>query len=178
LKYFTNDTSNDIIKEDAGNDDTERVTMENGVHVPKNKKTGDLGGPVGEAVEASESESGSDKPAVKGYSASGANPDIPSFTKKALDRHWGGGGKSDHSKQYPGFDRDGYAQRALELAQMPIGEDIDGYKTPDGSIVRYDKVNNDFVKAYLNGISSMYKPKGEEEYFKRAMKREGGTRND
>jgi hypothetical protein len=154
------------------------VTLKNGVHVPKDKETGNLEGPVGEAVEAEseESESGGGKPAVKGYSASGANPDIPSFTKKALDRHWGG--KRDHSKQYPGLDKDGYAKRALELAKMPIGGDIDGYKTPDGSIVRYDKVNNDFVKAYPKGISSMYKPDDKEKYFKRAMKREGGTRND
>jgi hypothetical protein len=110
------------------------------------------------------------------YSASGANPSIPDMTPVSLDKHWGG--SSDHSYQYPELDKAGYAKRAAELVRSPIGGDIDGYKSRDGAIVRYDKATNDFAKGYDTGVASMYKPNDGAEYFKRAMKREGGTQDD
>jgi hypothetical protein len=109
-------------------------------------------------------------------SATGANPDVPGFTVKGLSKHWGE--IRDHSNQYKELDKEGYANRAAELARKPIGGDINGYKASDGAIVRYDKKNNDFVKAHDTGVDTMFKPAGGESYFDRAMKRDGGTQND
>lgn len=59
-----------------------------------------------------------------------------------------------------------YQSRALELAQMPVGGDIDGYMTEEGQIVRYDRKTNDFVKGHPGvGIATMFKPKDKEKYF-------------
>ncbi len=87
------------------------------------------------------------------------------FTKKNLNKHWIGG-KRDHSKQYPSFTREQYANRALALANSPIdNKDIFGFTTKDGATVRYDIKNNDFVKRYSTGIATMFKPKMGVQYF-------------
>ena len=61
---------------------------------------------------------------------------------------------------------------------MPVNENVLGYKATDGSIVRYDKIANDFVKGFNTGVASMFKPSGGEEYYKRQLIRDGGTQND
>ena len=85
-------------------------------------------------------------------SATGTNPDIPEFSDKNLNRHFGSGLGSDHSGQYPGFTKEQYAQRAIELARKPVCNGIKGYKSTKGkytgSIVRYDMLTNDWVRAY------------------------------
>ncbi len=109
-------------------------------------------------------------------SATGANPTIPGMTQKALDAHWGG--MRDHSDQYPSFTREQYAERARALVRSPVGSNIDGYKAVNGAIVRYDKVTNDFVKAFNTGVATMYKPEDGEAYFSRRMLKEGGIQTD
>ena len=116
------------------------------------------------------------KPIAVTFSANGANPSIPAFTQKSLDDHWGG--KSDHSGEYPGFTKEQYAERALELVRMPASENILGYKAANGSIVRYDKTTNDFVKGFNTGVASMFKPTGGKEYFKRQLRYDGGVTHD
>ncbi len=103
-------------------------------------------------------------------SAAGANPAIPGMTRRTLDEHWGGA--RDHSYQYPGFTKEQYAERALTLAQSPVGGNISGYRRANGSVVRYDKVANDYVVGYATGIATMYKPDDGEEYFIRKMEAE------
>ena len=113
------------------------------------------------------------EPIAVTFSSTGANPSIPAFTQKSLDDHWGG--KSDHSGDYPGFTKEQYAERALELVRMPTSESILGYQAMNGAIVRYDKTTNDFVKGFKTGVATLYKPDGGEDYFKRVMKREVET---
>jgi len=102
------------------------------------------------------------------YKATGANPDLPGFIEASLENHWGGA--RGHSVEYTRMSKAQYAQRAHDL--------VLGYKAADGSIVRYDKTTEDFVKGYNTGIATMFKLKGGEERFKRLMSREGGTQDD
>ena len=109
--------------------------------------------------------------------ALGANLTLPGFTAKNLDDHWVGG-KSDHSKDYPGFTKAQYAQRALELVQSAAEGHIDGYKTARDEVVRYDNTANDFVKGMSTGIKSMFKPKRGAVYFQDQLSRDGGIQYD
>jgi hypothetical protein len=111
-----------------------------------------------------------------GYSASGANLDIPEMTPKALGKHWGGA--SDHSRQYPGLDKTGYAKKAVELARSPVGGDIRGYRGDDGCIVRYNVATNDWIKAHETGVDTMFKPKRGIEYYEENMIEDGGSEYD
>jgi len=110
------------------------------------------------------------------YNATGANLDLPGFTNENLDDHWGG--RSDHSNEYPGFTKAQYAQTALDLVRSATNNNILGYKTSNGAIVRYDKATNDFVKGFDTGIATMFKLKGGERRFKSLMRREGGLQDD
>ena len=107
-------------------------------------------------------------------SALGANKFEQGFSEENLDRHWGG--ISDHSKEYKGFTREQYAQRALELVQSAAdGKNILGYKLSDGTVVRYDVNTNDYVKGHPKyGIYTMFKPKNESAYFHKKKRDEGG----
>lgn len=98
-------------------------------------------------------------------SALGANKFENGFSENNLNEHWGG--SHDHSAEYPGFTKEQYAQRALELIQSAAdGKNILGYKLQDGTIARYDVKNNDYVKGHPNvGISTMFKPKRKAAYF-------------
>ena len=69
-------------------------------------------------------------------SATGANPDLPGFTSKNLDKHFGSKFSSDHSSQYNGFTKEQYAQRAHELIKAPVSDSILGYKTTNGDVIR------------------------------------------
>jgi len=109
-------------------------------------------------------------------SSTEANPTIPPMTQKNLDDHWGG--KSDHSDEYEGWTREQYSERATELARSATDENILGYKATDGSIIRYDKLTNDFVKSGNTGIRTMFKPKRKEVYFKTQFARDGGIEDD
>ncbi|MCL1788348.1 MAG: hypothetical protein FWG38_10225 [Defluviitaleaceae bacterium] len=109
-------------------------------------------------------------------SATGANPNLPGFTEKALADHWGG--KSDHSSEYPNTTKAQYAQRAHDLVRTGTGATVLGYKASDGSIVRYDTTSDDFAKGYESGIATMFKLVGGEPRFNKIMTREGGVQND
>ena len=110
-------------------------------------------------------------------SSTGANPDIPGFSDKNLEKHFGSNLESDHSQQYTGFTKEQYAQRAVELARSPVGNGIEGYKSARGkfagSIVRYDSSTNDWVRAYIaSGVATMFKPDEGAEYFEFVAKME------
>ena len=108
-------------------------------------------------------------------SALGANKFERGFSEEGLDIHWGG--ESDHSGEYEGFTREQYAQRALDLIQSAADNKyIFGYKMSDGTIVRYDIKENDFVKGHPKyGIYTMFKPTEKSVYFHRQKKKDGGT---
>lgn len=86
--------------------------------------------------------------------------------KKNLDNHW-----RDHKDNYEGTEiktKEQYEARAVELAEMPCGKGILGYRSKDGRICRYDTKTNDYVKANINdGAVTMYKPKEGLRYFNR-----------
>ena len=111
-------------------------------------------------------------------SATDANLHLPGFTQKNLDKHFGSGFASDHLKQYPGFTKEQYAQRAHDLVRSAVGDNVLGYKVANGNIVRFDESTNDFVKGGNSGIRTMFKPDEGTQYFERQMLRDGGATND
>ena len=95
--------------------------------------------------------------------------------RQALLNHW-----KDHGEQYPNFTAEQYEQRALELIESEVNENILGHIDKTGAIIRYDKTTNDFVKGRpLKGIFTMFKPIDGENYYFRALKGdlEHGGRN-
>ncbi|MCL2197544.1 MAG: hypothetical protein FWB80_01340 [Defluviitaleaceae bacterium] len=113
-----------------------------------------------------------------GLNAIGANPDLPGFTEENLNKHFGSGSKSDHSKQYQGFTKEQYAKRAHVLVTSKVSDNILGYRASNGNIVRFDESTNDFVKGAKNGIKTMFKPEEGTLYFERQLLRDGGVTND
>lgn len=106
-------------------------------------------------------------------SATGANRFEKGFSKNNLDRHWKDG-SSDHSAEYPGWTKEQYANRALELVQKPVGGNIYGYKNKAGQVVRYDSDANDYVAGIPEkGIATMFKPSSGKRYFDRLKERDG-----
>ncbi len=106
-------------------------------------------------------------------SATGYNKFKQGFTEKNLERHI----KKHGQKDYPDFTKEDYNNYTLDLIQQPVSDDILGYKTKDGAVVRYRVSTNDFVKGYpQTGIATMYKPKGNLEkglkYFSKKKKEE------
>ena len=88
--------------------------------------------------------------------------------------HWKNG--RTHQDEYPDFTMEQYVQRAVSLAEMPTGGNILGHVDKDGVIVRYDRKENDFVKANVrNGILTMFKPTAGEKYYQ--SMREGDLKN-
>jgi len=112
-------------------------------------------------------------------SETGSNPKLPGFTEENLDRHFGSGGKSEHSQDYPEYTKEQYAQRALELIRSPVGNGIEGYKSTrgksKGSIVRYDTSTGDWVRGWATGIATMFKPADGASYFERKNEAETGS---
>ena len=108
-------------------------------------------------------------------SAVGANKFEKGFSEHNLVEHWGG--THDHSAEYPGYTKEQYAERALELVQSAAdGKNILGYKLQDGTIARYDVKTNDYVKGHPNiGVSTMFKPKRKTAYFHDRKRIEKGT---
>lgn len=105
-------------------------------------------------------------------SAVGANKFEKGFSKHNLDEHWGG--THDHSAEYPGYTKEQYAERALQLVQSEAdGKNILGYKNSNGQIARYDVKTNDYVIGRPSeGIATMFKPKRERQYFMDLMEDE------
>lgn len=105
-------------------------------------------------------------------SAKGPNEFKKGFEKNNLVDHWYGSENAhSHKAEYPYFTMEQYADRALTLIQQPTSSTILGYKTTDGYVVRYDKIQKDFVKGKPSkGIITMFKAK--EEYFYNRKKEE------
>lgn len=102
------------------------------------------------------SHSGANRLQVRGFAS-----------RQKLMNHWKNG--RTHQDEYPGFTMEQYVQRAVSLAEMPTGGNILGHVDKDGVIVRYDRKENDFVKASVRkGVRTMFKPdEGEQYYWKR-----------
>lgn len=105
---------------------------------------------------------GGGKTGASGPSPTGTNEfEVKGFgSKQKLNNHWQNG--RTHRAEY---DKDGITtkeqdvQRALELVQSATSENILGHVDKDGSVIRYDKKKNDFVKGQPDkGITTMYKP--------------------
>ena len=119
-----------------------------------------------------ESENGGNIASAKGVN----NLEVKGFkNKQHLNNHWQNG--RTHQEEYA---KDGittkeqYAKRAVELAEMPVGNGIFGYKTKEGYICRYDSSKNDYVKADIKkGIRTMFKPNKGEEYYQQMLRDEG-----
>ena len=89
--------------------------------------------------------------------------------KQRLMNHWKNG--RAHRGEYPDLTMEQYVQRAVSLAEMPTGGDILGHIDKDGIIVRYDRKENDFVKASIKkGIRTLFKPVDGEAYYTKARK--------
>lgn len=79
-------------------------------------------------------------------------------SKQRLMNHWKNG--RTHRDEYPGFTVEQYVQRAVQLAEMPVGGNILGHVDSRGNVIRYDCEKNDFVKADpTKGVRTMFKPK-------------------
>ena len=93
--------------------------------------------------------------------------------------HFGGGGSSDHSDQYPKMTKEQYAQRAHELVCSPINENVQGYTATKGrnigSVVRYDIKNNDWVRGFDSEIYTMFKPDDKLAYYEKIKDYETGS---
>jgi len=89
--------------------------------------------------------------------------------KQRLMNHWKNG--RTHREEYPGLTMEQYVERAVRLAEMPTGRDILGHIDKDGIVVRYDRKENDFVKANVKkGIRTLFKPVDGEAYYIKARK--------
>ena len=109
------------------------------------------------------SPSGANRLQVRGFSS-----------KQKLMNHWKNG--RTHQDEYPDFTMEQYVQRAVSLAEMPTGGNILGHVDKDGIVVRYDRKENDFVKANVQkGILTMFKPTAGEKYYQ--SMREGDLKN-
>lgn len=81
--------------------------------------------------------------------------------KQALNNHW-----NNHGNQYPGFTKEQYKARALELIESPVSDTVLGHIDRNGIVIRYDKETNDFVKGHPSkGIYTMFKPDDGIKYY-------------
>lgn len=74
----------------------------------------------------------------------------------------------DHSVDYPGLTQEQYTKKAADLASSEADGNIIGFSTDDGCIVRYDKQNNDYVKAYPGKegcVITLFKPDSRAVYY-------------
>lgn len=108
-------------------------------------------------------------------SARGPNEFKKGFSRKNLVDHWYGlfdengnevihSHREEYEKRHMNMEQ--YAERALTLVQSACNKDIDGYKTDDGFVVRYDRKTGDYVKGHPDkGIKTMFV--ANDGYFKR-----------
>lgn len=84
--------------------------------------------------------------------------------RQKLMNHWKNG--RTHQKEYPDFTLEQYEERAVSLAESPVDGNILGHLDKNGFIIRYDKDNNDFVKAHIKkGVYTLFKPEDELRYY-------------
>ena len=104
---------------------------------------------------------------------------VKGFGEPELTEHWEGSPRANsHKDQYKGMTKEQYAQRAKELAEMPVGGNIRGFAVLNQNIiVRYDVKTNDFVKAHIHqGVITMFKPTNKIAYFSSRFKDEMNSR--
>lgn len=106
-------------------------------------------------------------------SATGKNKFEKGFSKANLRQH-----VDKHGKEYPGMSPKEYNKYALDLITKEVSDDVLGYKTKEGAVVRYKISTNDFVKGYPStGLTTLFKPKNDHvkgyEYFLRQKDKEG-----
>lgn len=89
-------------------------------------------------------------------------------SKQKLNNHWG-----KHQKEYPGWTKEQYLNRALELVESPVGESVYGHIDKIGVIIRYDEKTNDFVKGKPDkGLYSMMKPDDGRLYYEEMRRKD------
>ncbi|MGI6205516.1 MAG: hypothetical protein ACOYJI_02635 [Anaerovoracaceae bacterium] len=110
---------------------------------------------------------------IRNIHATGRNTFKMGFSPQNIEKHFGPNGS--HTKQYPGWTKEKYEKEALKLVQSRTTDDIIGYKTIEGAVVRYRKSTNDFVVGYPNnmGLATMFRPRKKLKYVLNYMKREG-----
>lgn len=133
----------------------------------------------GKGIDKSEEKEYTDDEDFSYLSATGPNEFERGFSQDNLYAHWYGsiyahGHKDEYLAENPHFTKEMYAARALDLVQSrTIKNQILGYKTNDGWIVRYDILKNDYVKGNpKRGIKTMFKPDEGIEYFNGREKEE------
>ena len=161
----------------AGADISDLEKRYNSNHDPSNGRfTSGGGGNFSKSIDKSEK---SDiMKSSDDISALGRNEFVIGFSEHNLNEHWGG--SHDHSSEYPGFTKEQYSARALELVQSAAdGKNILGYKNARGQLARYDVKTNDYVIGRpTQGIATMFKPTDKKEYFIRRLKRENCTKKN
>lgn len=173
-----------------GDDEGKWITTKNGKHIQISKDGEVLKGnptAMGQTNDKTPDQKPKKKlqPAVKNVniaSATGKNTlEVKGFkNKQHLNNHWKNG--RNHQEEYK---KDGivtaeqYEERAVKLAEMPVGGNIKGYKTQENYICRYDVDKNDYVKADLKkGVRTMFKPEKGETYFRDMMAAEGVSEDE
>jgi hypothetical protein len=59
-----------------------------------------------------------------------------------------------------------YEAQALDLLQKNVGENIDGYDTKSGKVVRWNKITNDYATGFKeNCIKTMFPLRGGQNRF-------------
>lgn len=147
-----NEDSNHPSRKSAGaNGGLQWVTI-NGARVPLdnsgNVKPGGQANLQGEKFSTAKS-----KMAGASVSASGKNDPPEGFAsaqkaKKHYDKHVG----KDNATLYIGMSRADYETHAKEFLSKACDENIDGYKTSDGAICRFDKRTGEYAKGYPGGV--------------------------
>lgn len=87
---------------------------------------------------------------------------VTGYVDPSLTEHWVGSERANsHRKDYEkeGMTKEQYAQRALDLAEMPVSKNVRGFACINQNIiVRYDVKTKDFVKAHIHyGVITMFK---------------------
>ena len=121
----------------SGNHGHKGVPGQRGGSAPS-KNTESSGGKKNVEKEAGESAS---------ISARGANAPCTGFASEALyKRH-----VKRHLSEYPEMTGPEYRQHAIDFLTMPCSETIDGYRTKEGEIVRFDRADGEYAKGIPGG---------------------------
>ena len=119
-------------------------------------------------------------------SARGSNPRCTGFaTEKLLRVHL-----KRHLQEYPELDEKGYIEHAKDFLAQPCSEDIDGYLTKDGEIVRFNRKTGEYAKGipggrivtcYIvryNSVTGKARLEAANRYFDKLKAEEGTDSND
>lgn len=98
------------------------------------------GGRPGEIGGSSSEESSKPQISAKGVNAATKGYEHKKTRKYKFGKHGADG--------YAGLTEEQYEQKGIDLLMKPCEGDIDGYSTPEGSIVRFDKSTGDFAKGF------------------------------